>query len=107
VHHVADLGPFSLLDASATWNPATGQLTLAVVNRDRERSHAATIDLGGATMTGGLLVSEVNGPAVDAINSFERPDVVGVQERRREGGAATLEYDFPAHSLSVLRMQVR
>ena len=60
-----------------------------------------------ATMTGGLLVSEVNGPAVDAINSFERPDVVGVQERRREGGAATLEYDFPAHSLSVLRMQVR
>jgi len=34
-------------------------------------------------LTGGLLVSEVNGPAVDAINSFERPDLVGVQERRR------------------------
>ncbi len=107
VHHVADLGPFSLLDASATWDPATGQLTLAVVNRDRERSHLATIDLGGATVTGGLLVSDVTGPDVGAVNSFERPDVVCVQERRREVGGATLDYDFPAHSLSVLRMQVR
>src|SRR5438552_3692012 len=53
VHHVADLGPFSLLDASATWDPATGQLTLAVVNRDRERSHLATIDPGGATVSYG------------------------------------------------------
>src|SRR6266446_9793961 len=53
VHHVADLGPFSLLDASATWDPATGQLTLAVVNRDRVCSDAATIDLGSATVTDG------------------------------------------------------
>jgi len=104
---VADLGPFSLLDASATWDPATGQLTLAVVNRERERSHLATIDLGDAMVTGGVLISDVSGPEVGTVNSFERPDAVGVQERRREGGGATLDYDFPAHSLSVLRMQVR
>jgi len=52
-------------------------------------------------MTGGLLVSEVNGPAVDAIKLVPRPDLVGVSGASREGGAATLEYDFPAHSLSV------
>jgi hypothetical protein len=36
VHHVADLGPSSLLGPAATCDPATGQLTVTVVNRDRE-----------------------------------------------------------------------
>jgi alpha-L-arabinofuranosidase len=41
------------------------------------------------------------------MNSFEHPDVVGVRERRLEAGGSKLEYDFPAHSLSVLRMRLR
>jgi len=107
VHHVAELGPFSLLDAAATCDPATGQLTLTVVNRDRERGHAATIDLGAAAVTGGLEVSEVNGPDVNAMNSFAEPDTVRVHPRRVEVAGATIEYDFPAHSVSVLRMRLR
>ena len=42
VHHVADLGPFTLLDATATCDADGGALTVAVVNRDRDRAHAAT-----------------------------------------------------------------
>ena len=49
VHHVADLGPFPLLDAVATCDEAGRELTIGVVNRDRDQRHAATIDLGGAT----------------------------------------------------------
>jgi alpha-N-arabinofuranosidase len=84
-----------------------GALRLFVVNRDRGRNHAATIDLAGAEISGAVQVSEVNGPDVAAMNSFERPDVVGVRERRLEAAGSKLEYDFPAHSLSVLRMRLR
>ncbi len=107
VHHVADLGPVAMLDASATCDVAAGALTLFDVNRDRDRSHAATIDLAGAKISGAVQVSEVNGSGVAAMNSFELPDVVGVRERRLEAGGNKLEYDFPANSLSVLRMRLR
>jgi len=77
-----------------------------VVNRDKDQSHKATIDLGGAQATGEIQVSEVTGPDVGAVNSFERPDVVGVRERKVEGQGRTLDYEFPARSVSVLRMRL-
>ena len=106
VHRVADLGPFPLLDAVATCDDGGRELTIGVVNRDRDRAHRATIDLGGATATGELLVSEVNGPDVDATNSFEHPDRVGVREHRRAASGHRLEHEFPAHSVSVLRVRL-
>ncbi len=84
-----------------------GTLTLAVVNRDKDQSHKATIDLGGAGVAGGLQVSEVTGPDVGATNSFERPNVVGVRDRQVEVQGGTLDYEFPARSVSVLRMRLR
>ena len=104
VHRVADLGPFLLLDAVATCDEAGRQVTVGVVNRDRDHHHAATIDLGGAKVAGEVLVSEVNGPDVEATNSFEHPDRVGVREGRRPAAGHHLEYDFPAHSVTVLRI---
>jgi alpha-N-arabinofuranosidase len=106
VHNVSDLGPFGLLDATATCDAAAGRITLAVVNRDRDKSHAATIDLGGVKVSGGIQVAEVSGPDIAAMNSFEHPDVVGVRERRLEQGGARFDHEFPARSLSVLRMKV-
>ena len=105
VHNVSDLGAFALLDATATCDAAGGTLTLAVVNRDRDKSHAATIDFGGAKVSGGVQISEVSGPDIAAMNSFEHPDVVGVRERRLEKGSGAFDYEFPARSLSILRMK--
>src|SRR5262245_3925258 len=107
VHHVADLGPFALLDATATCDDAGTTLTLAVVNRDKDRSHVATIDLGTAQATGSVEVSEVTGPSVEAKNSFEHPDTVGVRDRRLDLKGSRFDYEFPARSLSVLRFSVR
>ena len=75
-----------------------------MVNRDREQSHAAVIDLVGARATGELQVSEVNGPDVDAANSFEHPDRVTVREHRRAITGHRFDYVVPAHSVSVLRV---
>jgi len=49
-------------------------------------------------------VSEVNGPDVGATNSFERPRLVDVQERRLDAAGARFEYAFPPHSVTVLRI---
>ena len=106
VHHVADLGPFSLLDAVATSDEACRELTIGVVNRDRDQGHSATIDLGSAVATGELRVSEVNGPDVDATNSFEHPGRVGVREHRRAVAGHRFDYTFPAHSVTVLRVSL-
>jgi alpha-N-arabinofuranosidase len=107
VHHVADLGPFSLLDVTATCDEAARTLTLAVVNRDKDQSHKATIDLGGAEATGGVQVSEVTGPHVGATNSFAEPNLVGVRDRQVDVKGGPLDYEFPARSVSVLRMRLR
>ena len=58
VHHVAELGPFTVLDAVATTDEAGQEVTLAVVNRDRDRDRAATVDLGDAEITDGIAVAE-------------------------------------------------
>lgn len=106
VHHVADLGPFTLLDATATCDPDGRALTLAVVNRDRARSHAATIDLGDAAVAPGGELAEVNGADVEATNDFAAPRRVDVQERRLDAGGRRIEHVFPAHSVSMLRLRV-
>jgi alpha-L-arabinofuranosidase len=106
VHHVAELGPFTLLDAAASCDAAGRQVTLAVVNRDAARAHQATIDLGGASAAGDLAIAEVNGPDVRAMNTFERPRAVEAAERTGSAKGSRFEYEFPAHSITVLRFGV-
>jgi alpha-N-arabinofuranosidase len=106
VHHVADLGPFTLLDAAATCDAAGGRVMLAVVNRDRDRDHVATVDLGRARVASPVAVAEVNGPDVAAVNSFAAPRTVDARERTVDAASGRLEHRFPAHSISVLRFAV-
>jgi alpha-N-arabinofuranosidase len=104
--HITDLGPFKLLDAVATCDPAGRQVTLAVVNRDRDREHRVTIQFVGGSAHSGVHVAEVNGAGPDAINSFDHPDAVGVREHRMNVGGSGFEYVFSAHSVTVLRFEL-
>jgi alpha-L-arabinofuranosidase len=93
-----------MLDAAATCDPGGTRLTIAVVNRDRDRAHRASIELGDAVVKDDVLVSEVNGANVEATNSFETPRAVDVRESRLSARDHRFEHDFPAHSISVLRV---
>ena len=104
VHHVSDLGPFAMLDATATCDAGGSRLTIAAVNRDRDRGHRASIELGDAAVKDDVLVAEVNGASVDATNSFETPRAVDVREARLTARGHRFEHEFPAHSISVLRL---
>jgi len=107
VHHVADLGPFTLVDASATCDESGRALSVALVNRDRDRDLPVTLELAGAEFAAAASAWEVNGPDVGATNSFETPRTVDVRERKLEARGATLPLTAPAHSVTLLRVDVR
>jgi alpha-N-arabinofuranosidase len=102
-HHIADLGPFKLLDAVATCDTTGRQVTLAVVNRDKDRGHKATIQFAGGGAPSSVTVAEVNGAGPEAMNSFDHPDAVGVREHRMNLTGSHPDYLFPAHSITLLR----
>ncbi|PYN02088.1 MAG: hypothetical protein DME08_00335 [Candidatus Rokuibacteriota bacterium] len=106
IHHVSDLGPFQLLDAAATCDEAGRRLTLAIVNRERDRDLAATVDLGSATAGSTADVWEVNGPHVAATNSFEAPHAVDVRASRLDLRGSRFDYTFPAHSITLLHLPI-
>jgi alpha-L-arabinofuranosidase len=106
VHHVADLGPFTLLDAVASSDAAGRAVSVAVVNRSRERDVSATLDLGSASVAGAVAAWEVNGPDVSATNTFATPHAVGVRDLKLDAKGARVEHVFPAHSVTVMRFDV-
>ncbi|HVB96160.1 MAG TPA: alpha-L-arabinofuranosidase C-terminal domain-containing protein [Chloroflexota bacterium] len=97
--------PFDLLDVSATRDGAAKNLTITVVNRDRERPIQTTIQLVDSVVASGVAYV-VDGPAPDAINSFEQPKLVDVAERRLSVSGSQFEHTFPAHSVTVLRLAI-
>jgi alpha-N-arabinofuranosidase len=107
LHHVADLGPFQLLDAVATCDEPGTAVSVAVVNRHHARELRATLDFAGATIAGPVRCWEVNGADVTATNSFGTPGAVGVLEGELTARGTTLEHVFPAHSVTVLRFRRR
>jgi alpha-N-arabinofuranosidase len=107
VHHVSDLGPFSLIDAVASTDEAGREITVALVNRDRDRDQPARVEVAGADLTGEVVGWEVNGPDAGAMNSFEHPDRVGVRDRRATAAAGGLDYLCPAHSITLLKLRTR
>jgi alpha-N-arabinofuranosidase len=105
-HRVADLGPFGLLDVAATRDGDGRTLVLGVVNRALDQELTARVELGGGARVRAGVAYEVNGADVKATNSFEAPENVSVVERRLGVEGAVLEHTFPAHSVTVLRLEV-
>ncbi len=105
-HRVADRGPFQALDVTATCDAAGRDLVLACVNRDKEQPIATTIQLVNTAVQADINASEVNAPDVNAVNSFEQPGAVDIQEYTLDNGGQSFTYTFPAHSLTVLRLRI-
>jgi len=104
-HRVADLGPFDLLDVSATCSADGRDLTLVVVNRDPERQVETTLQLADSTFEGDATAYEVTGESYNVTNDFDR-QAVGVSERSVQTGDRSFEHRFPACSITVLRAGV-
>jgi alpha-N-arabinofuranosidase len=104
---VGDLGPFDLLDVSATCDSSGRELCLGVVNRSPDEPIRTAVQLQAGSLVGDVSVYQVNGPEPSSSNSFQNPRVVDVHsDRQAKQAGESFDYTFPAHSLTVLRLQL-
>lgn len=80
-------------------------MSVAVVNRDLAHEVKATIEIAGDSRIAPAAAYELNAASVDCSNSFEAPDEVRVVKRTFSGQGQNLTYAFPAHSVTVLRLE--
>ncbi len=103
---VFDLGPFQILDVSATKSEDGKTLVLSVVNRDSENDVKADVQIRDLVMKGTANVSTYKSDDPYIKNDFENPESVIPEERTVDVSGTVLEYNFPACSLSIIRIPV-
>lgn len=101
--------PLGYLDTSATYNAKTGELFVNVLNRSKDRDIATRVENQAGQLAPSASVWELNHPDLKATHTFGddrkvRPVTRTVPLTVTNGG---FTYTFPAHSLTILRLNVR
>ena len=99
------MGPFDVLDVSATRDDSGRDLTLVVINRDPEHAMQTSVQLTDAVFDGTVTTYEVTGDEPGVTNDFGQ-ERVGVSERSVEANGGSLEQSFAACSVTVLRARL-
>lgn len=103
---VSDVGDLPISGApvleSVAGESATG-LSLVVINDSPTTAEPARLDLGGRVHGTTLTVSVLDGSSPTAYNTPGNPAAVTVSTHFRSGAGNTLDWTFPAHSLTLLQ----
>jgi alpha-N-arabinofuranosidase len=105
-HRIADLGPFSTIDASATVDTARGSLVITIVNRDPDGAEAVEVRLRDGVFTGQARVRTITGD--EHRDHRPAPDIEGVTvEESSEGPkGGTLMVTVPPRSFTVIQVPI-
>ncbi|TAK17101.1 MAG: alpha-N-arabinofuranosidase, partial [Acidobacteria bacterium] len=97
------------LDVSSTWNPATREIFVNVVNRSKDKDIVTSIETQGLTREGTVNVWKMNYPDLKATHTYGDDKKVRPALALTDGqsSAPAMTYTFPAHSLTILRIKVR
>jgi len=93
------------LDVLATAGESNEGLCLSVVNRHPDKAISAKIEIANAPACKQISVCQINGPAVDAVNTFGK-EVVKTTEQDAISAGDCLEYTFAAHSITMFEWKV-
>jgi alpha-L-arabinofuranosidase len=101
--------PLGYLDVSATYNSKTREVFLNVLNRSKDRDISTRIENQAGQLAPSVAVWELNHADLKATHTFGddrkvRPVTRTVPLTIANGG---FTYNFPAHSLTILRFEVR
>jgi alpha-L-arabinofuranosidase len=88
-----------------TRDKGKGDVVVKVINA-RPRSLRTKVDLGGRRLSSTGTVTTLSGALTD-VNSFERPNNVAPATTRVTGLGNRFVYDFPAHSVTFIRLARR
>ncbi len=98
-------GGFPYLDAVATLDEAGERLVLSVVNCHESEDIEAQVTVLGPHITDDAFARTLTADSADAHNSMEEPNAVGLVAEETVGGNS-LTYTFPAHSQTVLELEM-
>lgn len=92
------------LDVSAAND--NGQLTICVVNRNKDKAITAEIISQEGTFDGSFKVYEVNGPDIKAVNDFDKTTVKTTEKPEIDASGKIFTYTFPPHSFTLLKGKI-
>lgn len=92
------------LDVSVTTDQSGGKLVLAVVNRHSTNDISAKIQIEGFQPQSSGELHEINGPSLDATNTFANPNLVTAKDGTFTGAAPNFTRTFLARSITILVM---
>jgi alpha-N-arabinofuranosidase len=100
------------LDVTAVLNDSTKMLVVNIVNRHETNAIMANVVLQTGDFTGSAKVNEVNGKITTSStpgtsNTPSTKDAVSVVTRDIKFKGNTINYSFPAHSLTQLQIPVK
>ncbi|HPU55282.1 MAG TPA: alpha-L-arabinofuranosidase C-terminal domain-containing protein [Verrucomicrobiota bacterium] len=94
------------LYASAARDQQAGEVVLKVVN-PAETATTVDLNIAGRPAGGTAKAIVLTGPTLDAVNSLDAPRHVAPVESTVQVSGARFRHEFPARSLTVLRIPVR
>jgi len=92
------------LDVSATYKD--GELTLCVVNRNKEEAITTDIISQSGVFSGAFSIFEVNGPDIKSVNDFGSETVKSNQRPDKAVNGNKITYSFPPHSFTLLKGKI-
>jgi alpha-N-arabinofuranosidase len=93
------------LDVSASIN--NGELTVAVVNRHKDKTIPTDIVLQEGSFEGKLNVYEVNGSDIKAENDFGNETVSTKEKNALNAKGQKVTYGFPPHSFTLIKGRIK
>jgi alpha-L-arabinofuranosidase len=101
--------PLRYLDVSASYNAKDGAVYLNVLNRSKDKDISTKIENQEGQIQTQVAVWEMNNPDLKATNTFGDDHKVRPVTRTVTAAVKdnSFSYTFPAHSLTILRSQVR
>ncbi len=94
------------LDVSTTHDDKRKALSIAVVNRHREKPIRTVLTVRNARIAGPATAFEINGASPETENSFSEPENVKIVQKGMGDAGEKFEYVFPAHSVTLLKLSV-
>jgi alpha-L-arabinofuranosidase len=105
-HRIADLGPFSTIDASATTDTGRGRLAATIVNRDPGSSDAVEVRVRNGVFTGKARVRTITQD--ESAASRPAPDIEGVklEDGPQEPKGDIIAVTVPPRSFTVIEVGI-
>jgi alpha-N-arabinofuranosidase len=94
------------LDVTAVLNDSTKKLVVNVVNRHETKDIPTDIVLQSGNFTESATINEVNGKAIDAVNT-KTDEAIAIKTKDLKFKGNTIRYSFPAHSLTQLIIPIK